>query len=157
MYLKNFLVVIAISHLLIACSLKCRNPEEIKTIKPINDSDIRLNCSELALEMIKAQAHMLKSANQKEDIEAYAVMPHCLHTTLMQSERALNSAKTRVEYINYLQSHKKCPVGLGFQRFDNPDVVNQVISEEGVSVETEVIRHRKIAPIKATIPTSNAQ
>jgi hypothetical protein len=157
MYLKKILVIIALSHLLVSCSLKCRNPEEIKTIKPINDSDIHLNCPELALEMIKAQAHMLKTANQKEEIEAYAVMPHCLHTTLMQAERALNSAKTRVEYINYLQSHKKCQVGLGFQRSDTPDVVNQIINEEGVSVETEVIRHRKIAPIKATIPTTAAQ
>lgn len=157
MYLKNFFLIIFITSSLMACSLKCRNPEEIKVVDPIQKNDIKLNCDALTLEMIEAQAQMLKSAKQKEEIEAYAVMPHCLHTTLMQADRALNSAKTRVEYINILQSHKKCKVGLGFQRFDSPDIVNQPVTEENIAEEQSQIIQRQITPIKTTIPPNTNQ
>lgn len=157
MYLKNIFFALLIASTLTCCSLKCRNPEEIKVIETIKKTDIDLNCQNLSLEMIKAQAQMLEAANQKKEIEAYAVMPHCVHTTLMQVDRAINAAKTRVEYINYLQSHKKCAVGLGFQRLDNPDVVNQPITEDSIAEEPTQIMQRKLTPIKTIIPPNTSQ
>lgn len=157
MYLKNLLLTLILATSLGACSLKCRSPEEIRVINPIKKNDTKLSCEALTLEMIEAQAQMLNSAKQKEEIEAYAVMPHCLHTTLMKVDRALNAAKTRVEYINNLQSHKKCNVGLGFQRFDSPDIVNQPINEETIAEEHAKISQKKIAPIKTAIPANSNQ